>query len=595
MSAINMTITGNGDAAHATSGDALVDAFDRLRDTTPNEVITNCLSAAWEQSPIDTIKIMFYVLDVRDGKGCNETFRRAVKWLGENHPQTLYKNLQWIARFGYYKDLPEILMTVLMDEDEVALMKNYNNANKMVYGRKRARSDKFKGKHIGIDKCREVTQQLRKLYEKLRQRCAHLLAHEKEGLFATLHAQVVSLFVTALNKDLETMEKDMDSNSTNVAGSLAAKWLPSEHMFHDRILGIYSSVATAIALSQGKSLGTKDSKKFLRAAVVTPLRRRCRITESLMSRNQWSTIPYERVPGNSMQRNQPSFTAHDGERFEQFLADVKLGKFKMNVASLKPYDIMHLCMGSTVPETQTRLAEAQWEAQVQALREHGALTSTMAIVDVSGSMQGRPMEVAVALGLLTSALTAEPWLGSIITFHDRPQFYQITEDASLRDQVHMVMRAPWGMNTDYVAVFEMILERARQHSLKPEDMVHRLITISDMQFDASGGSRFTTSYEVVKRKYADAGYAMPKMVFWNVSERHFESAPARADEEGTVLLSGFSGNLFKLVLEGADLAEEDFELVDLDGTTRAVKEKSGTTVEVMRKAIDHERYLVLEV
>lgn len=45
--------------------------------------------------------------------------------------------------------------------------------------------------------------------------------------------------------------------------------------------------------------------------------------------------------------------------------------------------------------------ELQWAAYVQRLREGGALSSAMAVCDVSGSMMGQPMEVS------RSALTQE--------------------------------------------------------------------------------------------------------------------------------------------------------------------------------------------
>ena len=41
------------------------------------------------------------------------------------------------------------------------------------------------------------------------------------------------------------------------------------------------------------------------------------------------------------------------------------------------------------------MAEAQWKAYVEKLRDSGDLSSGMAICDVSGSMHGQPMEVCL--------------------------------------------------------------------------------------------------------------------------------------------------------------------------------------------------------
>ena len=56
---------------------------------------------------------------------------------------------------------------------------------------------------------------------------------------------------------------------------------------------------------------------------------------------------------------------------------------------------------SGVSDTGMEVAEAQWKAYVQKLREGGELSSAMAICDVSGSMHGQPMEART--------LTANPY------------------------------------------------------------------------------------------------------------------------------------------------------------------------------------------
>lgn len=49
----------------------------------------------------------------------------------------------------------------------------------------------------------------------------------------------------------------------------------------------------------------------------------------------------------------------------------------------------------------------------------------LAICDVSGSMDGTPMDASVALGLLISELSEEPWKGKLITFSHDPQLQVI--------------------------------------------------------------------------------------------------------------------------------------------------------------------------
>jgi 3-deoxy-7-phosphoheptulonate synthase/chorismate mutase len=49
-------------------------------------------------------------------------------------------------------------------------------------------------------------------------------------------------------------------------------------------------------------------------------------------------------------------------------------------------------------------------------------------------------------------------------------------------------------------------------------MVKQVFVFSDMQFDAAyyGTERWSTSFERIKTKFADAGYEVPRLVFWNL-------------------------------------------------------------------------------
>lgn len=58
---------------------------------------------------------------------------------------------------------------------------------------------------------------------------------------------------------------------------------------------------------------------------------------------------------------------------------------------------------------------------VDDLSQKGKLKNCLAICDVSGSMSGTPMEVSVALGVVVSELSVEPWKGKLITFSKNPK------------------------------------------------------------------------------------------------------------------------------------------------------------------------------
>lgn len=182
--------------------------------------------------------------------------------------------------------------------------------------------------------------------------------------------------------------------------------------------------------------------------------------------------------------------------------------------------------------------------------------------DVSGSMNGTPMEVCVALGVLVSELSEEPWKGKVITFHQSPSI-QIIRGKSLEEKMSFVQRMDWGYNTNFQAVFDQILDTAAQAKIKPEGMVKKVFVFSDMEFDKARREydprsyrnnqekvSWETDYDVICQKFAASWYkdVVQDIVFWNL--RDSRSTPVKANQKGVALVSGFSKNLPKIFLEG---------------------------------------------
>jgi hypothetical protein len=67
-----------------------------------------------------------------------------------------------------------------------------------------------------------------------------------------------------------------------------------------------------------------------------------------------------------------------------------------------------------------------------------------------------------------------------------------------------------------------------------------------MQFDncAKFGG---TALESTRKHFEEAGYEMPKIVFWNLNS--YDNVPARFNEDGVALISGFSPAVMQGVLK----------------------------------------------
>ena len=169
------------------------------------------------------------------------------------------------------------------------------------------------------------------------------------------------------------------------------------------------------------------------------------------------------------------------------------------------------------------------------------------MVDVSGSMTGIPMEVAIALGMLISKNTHSDFQNNLMTFHKKPTWFTMDPSWSFKETVSSVMGMPWGMNTNFELAWQMILGVAVSRGVSPEEMPEFLFVLSDMQFDQSCDPRtFETHYTTMRKNFEDAGYTLPVIVFWNL--RATSNYPCVSTQDGVVMISGFSPAVLKLSL-----------------------------------------------
>lgn len=339
--------------------------------------------------------------------------------------------------------------------------------------------------------------------------------------------------------------------------SLLAKWIPSEGKFWDKEVGLTKPLCRA--LFQVEHV-TSYYRKRLRQEYLTPLRAYINIVESKMCGDDWENIDFSKVPGVAMHRLKKAFKKHTPEKFQQWLDEVQAGKNKVNAKTVYPHTLVADFMNKHMDESEARVAESQWNVILEDVKRKGSIDSSLVVCDVSGSMAGTPMEVAIALGILISSLAKPPFQNALITFSEQPEFFVLPPyEHRLQEKVKAVRNMKWGYNTNFQKVFDVILERATKFGLTAEDMPKRLYVLSDMQFDMAFMSgyhpnNYKTTFDAVKTKYAQHGYAMPEIVFWNLRSDDTVDFPVKHNEQGVALLSGFSPSILKNILNGGDLS-----------------------------------------
>lgn len=83
-----------------------------------------------------------------------------------------------------------------------------------------------------------------------------------------------------------------------------------------------------------------------------------------------------------------------------------------------------------------------------------------------------------------------------------------------------------------------------------------------MQFDYATSGRGESLMDSISSMYREAGYSLPRLVFWNVGYS-YDTIPMQNNEKGVLLVSGFSKNLVRAVSSGVTDMDE---LLDMEFT-----------------------------
>lgn len=347
-----------------------------------------------------------------------------------------------------------------------------------------------------------------------------------------IQIKIVEFFVEKIKEDYNLMLQGKPC-------SLVAKWAPTQKDSLDRKYGVFNTIANKMGVTP----------RTLRKTYITPLRKYLNIVEKFMSGSKWEEIDYNKVPSCAMKRLKDAFSKHDDVRFNEWKNALSLGDAKVCGKQLFPYEL--------VKEIRTKnkadeVCEAQWKIIEEECMKNGSLNSDVAVVDTSSSMHTNsflPFDVAISMGLLISGCSEGKFKNLVFTFNDVPTSIVIN-GTNLESRYNEIKNIPWGGSTNIQATFEMILERGKKFSLKQDDIPKRLWIISDMQFNqVTGGRNYLTNFQEIERMYENSGYTRPQIIFWNVDGKTLDF-PVTSDQNGTVMISGFSPSIMKAILSG---------------------------------------------
>jgi hypothetical protein len=371
--------------------------------------------------------------------------------------------------------------------------------------------------------------------------------------------------------------------------SLLAKWLPREG-------NKYDSMAKELALyiwekdPPGRIASNYMSSYRKR---VSALNRALKTVEVLECANRWDEIDPKMVPGRAREIKMAAYLnetkyktlRHPGNpgrmacraNFKSFFERAARGDVKINGAdSIYPHELVRKILEYSSPD-EINARNALWDLMLERVRALGGLGSSVAMCDFSGSMRGLPYDVSMAMGLMIASLNTGPFKNKFMSFDSTPQWHTIPEGASLREAIYSIGdNLGQGLSTDFQKAMDLILVTLKAAHVKPGDEPKNLIVITDMGFDKACSSDETSDYtgnsyrnvvktapwqthiQMIRESFKRAGEEMwgasgawtpPTIVIWNVSSSYTDDFHAKGNEEGVMMLSGWSPSLFKVLCE----------------------------------------------
>jgi hypothetical protein len=331
---------------------------------------------------------------------------------------------------------------------------------------------------------------------------------------------------------LKSAAYTMLGDALRAKNGLAAKWTPRKGLVAAEIRAFFG-------------MTPKQYRKSLVALT--------NVVETQMCAGDWDNINFSHVPSVAARNYKKAFNRHT-PAFAEYVAKLVAGDktVKVNASAIYPHDVLKGIAHSytKLNKTETDHVIAQWDA----LPNYVGDASILPLVDVSGSMTTsvpgssvRCLDVAVSLGLYLADKNKGAFKDTFLTFSSKPQL--VTLKGNIVDKVEQMSKSNWEMSTNLHAAMDKILSVAVKGNVPASDMPAMLLILSDMQFNQCA-RHDDTAMQMIERKFADAGYTMPQVVFWNLNSSG--NVPVKADKTGAALVSGFSPSIMTALL-AADL------------------------------------------
>lgn len=496
-------------------GDYRVSLFTMLNRGLESHYIQDAVSKIFGRKINDEMRDMFVMAfqtrDVRGGKGERRLFQNFVTALYDHDKQTVQKMLQLIPEYGCWRDMWEILKAI--PELEPAIL-----------------------------------------------------------------AITKSHFVSDLSKCHSNQQSKM---------SLLSKWLPRENS------GTYPGLARKFA-NFIYIFEDSERKRIVKYRKDTSMMNKAlKTVEINMCGKSWAEIKPEAVPGRCLKihnkafLNEPlkkSYTStlrfpenedriECRKHFQEFIEAMAKGEKKAHGANVvMPHELVVKALSCHASQDELAINQGQWVSIRDETLKLGGLGKCVPMCDFSGSMNGLPKLISLALGVLISEINHNAFKDHILTFDAEPKWHSFSGFTTLKEKLDSIKgNLGQGLNTDFYKACMRIVEKMKQAKVPVGEEPEDLIVLTDMGFDAASRENavyyrssavktpvWDTQIQQIRDEFKRAGeevwgegngWKAPRIVIWNLSVQ-YKDFHAKADQEGVVQLSGWSPSMLKALQKG---------------------------------------------
>ena len=352
--------------------------------------------------------------------------------------------------------------------------------------------------------------------------------------------------------------------------SLAAKCVPREKsQYSDLFTEIatnYFSEYIMTAKTDLSRINAINKAKMNFRKIISTINRKLDTVQIKQCDNDWSNIDPVKQTSITMHKQKRAFFNVDrkgnqrtklddriicADKFKEFATKAFNGEVEVKGKRISLNDFTRDAL-NIIPRNdsdEAKILNAQW---LDNSKQTGALGKMIAMVDVSGSMYGDPMNAAIALGI---RVAEKSMLGKrVLTFSESPSWINLDGIDNFVDMVETLKNSNWGMNTNFIAALKLILDAIITQKLKPDDVEDMVLVIfSDMQIDHADAS-YTSLMDTINAQYYAAGLRLwnkpfkpPHILFWNL--RSTSGFPTLSTVPNASMMSGFSPALLNVLCD----------------------------------------------